>query len=597
MVAQKYPSGRVVKNVLDNDGDLAIVQSKKNANAGYFSYADSFTYTAAGAVSSMQLGNGKWESTQFNSRLQPTQIALGTVQNGTDKLKLNFNYGTTANNGNVLSQTITVPTTGAANGFNAAQNYSYDSLNRLKSATETIGVTQSWKQTFTFDRYGNRNFDTANTTTIPTGCATAVCNPQVDPATNKLIGYQFDNSGNTKIDATNRQFIYDGENKQVEVKDQYGASIGKYFFDGDGKRVKKISATETTIFVYDAGGKMVAEYSTLLNPTPQVSYLTTDHLGSPRINTDENGKVIARHDFLPFGEEIARANYGADVVRQKFTGYERDNESNLDYAKARMHNYNLGRFTSPDPFNIVFEKQLEKDPDKGNRQFRNYISKPEQWNKYVYAINNPLKFVDPDGREIRLDSSLTEKERNEILYHLQKLTRDKLNWQTDSKGNVNIVITKTNGGGNDSGTRLIRRLDGYKSVVTITTSSGGNSQTSHNGTNESNGVGSDSTVRFNPNATPKIGTLDENTGISRSQDRPVWIGLAHELIHADHAARGTTLTGTGTYSYRDTNGIKQTATENRYELATVGIGGQNNRMDITENDIRGDQGLRVRSEY
>jgi len=59
----------------------------------------------------MQLGNGKWESTQFNSRLQPTQIALGTVQNCTDKLKLDYSYNTpnvADNNGNVKSQTITL---------------------------------------------------------------------------------------------------------------------------------------------------------------------------------------------------------------------------------------------------------------------------------------------------------------------------------------------------------------------------------------------------------------------------------------------------------------------------------------------------------
>jgi YD repeat-containing protein len=85
LMEETYPSGRVVKNVLDNDGDLSIVQSKKNQAAGYWNYAKNFTYTSAGAVSSMQLGNGKWESTQFNSRLQPTQIALGTVQSGTDR--------------------------------------------------------------------------------------------------------------------------------------------------------------------------------------------------------------------------------------------------------------------------------------------------------------------------------------------------------------------------------------------------------------------------------------------------------------------------------------------------------------------------------
>lgn len=81
LVEQKYPSGRVVKTVLDNDGDLSKVESKKNANAGFWTYADSFAYTAAGAVSSMRLGNNKWESTVFNSRLQPTQIALKNGQN------------------------------------------------------------------------------------------------------------------------------------------------------------------------------------------------------------------------------------------------------------------------------------------------------------------------------------------------------------------------------------------------------------------------------------------------------------------------------------------------------------------------------------
>ena len=53
--------------------------------------------------SSMQLGKGRRESTQFNSRLQPMQTALGTTQNATDLLKLEYGYGTTANNGNVLS--------------------------------------------------------------------------------------------------------------------------------------------------------------------------------------------------------------------------------------------------------------------------------------------------------------------------------------------------------------------------------------------------------------------------------------------------------------------------------------------------------------
>ncbi len=97
----------------------------------------------------MQLGNGKWESTTFNSRLQPTQIALGTTQGAKDKLNLAYEYSTTGNtdnNGNVLKQTIKVNSTpGQNNGFTAIQTYGYDELNRLKTATETIGGNQSWK--------------------------------------------------------------------------------------------------------------------------------------------------------------------------------------------------------------------------------------------------------------------------------------------------------------------------------------------------------------------------------------------------------------------------------------------------------------------
>ena len=54
-----------------------------------------------------------------------------------------------------------------------------------------------------------------------------------------------------------------------------------------------------TIFVYDASGKMVAEYSTIVESqsAAKVSYLTTDHLGSPRILTDANGECNLKARF------------------------------------------------------------------------------------------------------------------------------------------------------------------------------------------------------------------------------------------------------------------------------------------------------------
>ncbi|MBK8148995.1 MAG: RHS repeat protein [Acidobacteria bacterium] len=202
MVEEKYPSTRVVKTVLDSEGDLQTVKSQKNANNAFWNYANHFTYTAAGAVASMQLGNGTWEKTAFNSRLQPTQIALGKIQNTTDLLKLDYTYGvvesgtliTAKNNGNIQSQTITVQRSNQ-NPLVLNQSYVYDSLNRLLSAEETAGGTSAWKQTFSFDRYGNRRFDQANTSFPASFSNTAVSNPTINTSDNRFTsgqGYSYD---------------------------------------------------------------------------------------------------------------------------------------------------------------------------------------------------------------------------------------------------------------------------------------------------------------------------------------------------------------------------------------------------------------------
>ncbi|MFN0277216.1 MAG: RHS repeat-associated core domain-containing protein [Pyrinomonadaceae bacterium] len=410
LIEETYPSGRKVRNTLDANGDLSMVESRKTASGGYWKYGRNFQYDAAGGVTLMQLGNGLYERTDYNTRLQPTQIMLSpfaSLQPPPQRilLKLDYTYNTTGNfdnNGNILSQKITVKGDGA---FTALQNYTYDELNRIKSATETIGGSQSWKQTFTYDRYGNRRFEftTVNgnpNTTIPaSNCVEAVCNPTISPNNNKLTstGWQYDAAGNTTGDPQGNAFTYDAENKQVKVDNSGQQSIaagtvGQYFYDGDGKRVKKIVPTsggnEITIFVYDAVEKLIAEYSTNVASVEdaKVAYLTNDHLGSPRINTDRDQRVISRHDYHPFGEEIATSqrtednHYKPDTIRKQFTGYERDSETLVDYAKARYYGSNQGRFRGIDPVLI------------------NIFSIPQSWNKYVYSLNTPLSFKDPSGK-------------------------------------------------------------------------------------------------------------------------------------------------------------------------------------------------------
>ncbi|MBK9438859.1 MAG: hypothetical protein IPN51_12925 [Chloracidobacterium sp.] len=316
-------------------------------------------------------------------------------------MKLDYEYGATAavNNGNVTKQTITVP----GMTYPLIQNYTHDSLNRLDDANETYNGTQTWRQDFSFDRYGNRNFVESNTSFAGFDklcnsntelCATLrkQLNPGINSGNNNRMNsgqdYTYDSAGNTLTDANGQTFVYDGENKQVEVRNSSNAAIGKYWYDGDGKRVKKeVPGTgEVTIFVYDAGGKQIAEYSTVVASAndARVAYLTADHLGSPRINTDVTGAVTSRHDYHPFGEEMATTQrtsglgYAADTVRKQFTGYERDSETELDFAQARYYAKQIGRFMSADVLG-------------GN------IASPQTLNRYSYVINNPSNLSDPTG--------------------------------------------------------------------------------------------------------------------------------------------------------------------------------------------------------
>lgn len=73
-------------------------------------------------------------------------------------------------------------------------------------------------------------------------------------------------------------------------------------------------------------------------------------------------------------------------MRQKFTAYERDIESELDFAEARYYSNQHGRFTSTDPVLIKKDRLFD----------------PQRFNLYVYVRNNPFKFIDTTGEDLVL---------------------------------------------------------------------------------------------------------------------------------------------------------------------------------------------------
>ncbi|HKO62977.1 MAG TPA: RHS repeat-associated core domain-containing protein, partial [Pyrinomonadaceae bacterium] len=139
-----------------------------------------------------------------------------------------------------------------------------------------------------------------------------------------------------------------------------------------------------------------------------ITWLVSDHLGTPRMSFDKSGSLAAtkRHDYLPFGEELfantgARTptmGYSADNVRQKFTLKERDNETGLDYFLARYYSSTQGRFTSPDEFSGGPDELYRfTDNASANPTFYADLTNPQSLNKYQYTYNNPLNLTDSDG--------------------------------------------------------------------------------------------------------------------------------------------------------------------------------------------------------
>jgi RHS repeat-associated protein len=174
---------------------------------------------------------------------------------------------------------------------------------------------------------------------------------------------------------------------------------GTYTYDGNGLRVKKVSGSTTTVYVF-SGAKVIAEYlngAAPGSPTREyiysgsallakieggaANYYQADHL-SDRVTTDANGSIVGQQGHYPYGESWYLTN---TTTKWQFTSYERDAESGNDYAMARYDVNRLGRFSSPDPL-------------------AGSIGDPQSLNRYAYVGNDPLSNVDPLGLEwCRLD--------------------------------------------------------------------------------------------------------------------------------------------------------------------------------------------------
>jgi RHS repeat-associated protein len=365
----------------------------------------------------MAQSGGQWKITEehsYNARLQPTSITDTLVSSGQTIRSLNLYYAGNSgapatdgaeNNGNLLVQTISgtdLPTAPAP-----TQGYTYDGANRIAGFAEGPCT-----RTFNYDTWGNMwVYPYSQTSCQPNPQFTPTSNVY-DPATNRPTSGGFATfymaGGENTIGGYH--FTYDAENRMTSAT---LTATTVYLYDGDGRRAAKINCPTgtglgtcgpsttgayTVWYAYDASGELAAEYGQSLTaaaPRCTTCYVMEDHLGSTRMMADQNGTLVAAHDYLPFGEEIYAGtnsrsssyypgNFEPGLL---FTGKLRDDwgESGLDYFGARYFSGAQGRFTSVDP-----ENRGGKVPD------------PQSWNGYAYGRNNPLLYTDPTGETYQI---------------------------------------------------------------------------------------------------------------------------------------------------------------------------------------------------
>ena len=298
---------------------------------------------------------------------------------GSDVWALTNSYSAVQNNGNVTGQTLFVP------GMSTITTaYRYDGWNRLAKAMENLpphadesscaASGSQWCRFFGYSSGGNGNRAVTNYS----GQGQVANQPAGFNANNRIAdgGWQYDARGNVIKQASGETFAYDAENRVVAYCPSDGNPVNctqtagnnrtLYYYDGEGHRVQSSGPNGTTAFVYDAAGNLAAEYGTAGNACV-TCYVTTDHLGSTRVVTDQNGCAVFRQDYLPFGETVLTGSgnlrmsatggprctgtngytsAAGSPVRQGFTGKERDSESGLDYFGARYMSSAQGRWTS-----------------------------------------------------------------------------------------------------------------------------------------------------------------------------------------------------------------------------------------------------------
>ncbi|WP_394337441.1 RHS repeat domain-containing protein [Chryseobacterium elymi] len=195
-------------------------------------------------------------------------------------------------------------------------------------------------------------------------------------------------------------------------------------------KVKKVFGTETTDYLdgfqyVNSALKFFPTAEGYFNvETGKYVYNYIDHLGNTRLSYATNGagiEIIEESNYYPFGLKHEGYNVltGNPSYKYKYNGKELQETGMHDYG-ARFYMPDLGRWG-------VIDMKAE-------------ISR--RWSPYTYAYNNPIRFVDPDGRQ-NYDVIIKGSQSQAALNELQKSVSSELTLNMD-KNPIHKIIPMRN---------------------------------------------------------------------------------------------------------------------------------------------------------